>query len=242
MDHIHFGKKRIQYTVRKGKREKTLAIAVTPATQVIVLAPEDFNTEKIKSVVRKKAKWILEKQEHFQKKALLFPEKEFISGEQIILMGRRYRLKIHEREDAEPCVPKVDGRRIHISVQRNLIPDERMAIIKEALIQWYCLHAKRIIHKRAERYGKICGIYPREIIIKDQKTRWGSCSKDGVLRFNWRIVVAPVSIIDYVVVHEMCHMKIKNHSPEFWRLVSLAIPDYKKRRNWLRENSRIMRF
>jgi len=85
-------------------------------------------------------------------------------------------------------------------------------------------------------------LFPKEIIIKDQKKRWASCSKDGTLRFNWRISMAPISIVDYIVVHELCHLKVKSHSSDFWKLVSITLPDYQKRRDWLKNNIGIFRF
>ncbi|MEE8381899.1 MAG: M48 family metallopeptidase [Thermodesulfobacteriota bacterium] len=97
------------------------------------------------------------------------------------------------------------------------------------------------IEQRVKRYGKRLGVLPRDIKIKDQKKRWGSCSNNGILRFNWRISMAPVSIIDYIVVHELCHLKIKSHSPDFWKLVSLALPDYQERREWLKTNTPLLK-
>jgi len=191
MDHIIFGNRQIKYTVKRGNRKKTLAINVTPSSQVIVLAPGHLRREEIKAFVEKKARWILAKQEHFKRLAVLFPEREFVSGEQILLLGRRYRLKIMEEGNSN--VPNLSGRRISVFVDRNLDSNKR------------------------------------------------SCSKDGTLRFNWRISMAPISIVDYIVVHELCHLKIKNHSTDFWKLVSIALPDYQKRRDWLKNNIGIFR-
>lgn len=239
MDYINFGTKRIDYTIKWGNRKKTLAINVTLASQVIVLAPNDFSREKIKTIVKKKALWILEKQEHFKRLTMLFPEKEFVSGEQILLLGRKYRLKIMEENYSS--IPKLSGRRILIYVHSNLAPEDRREIIKDALIRWYFAKSTKIIKQRITRYGKLLDLFPKKIIIKDQKKRWASCSGDGILRFNWRIATAPISIVDYVVVHELCHLKVKNHSSDFWKLVSLAIPDYQKRKDWLKNNTGIFR-
>jgi len=239
MDYINFGTKRIDYTVKRGNRKKTLAINVTLASQVIVLAPNNFSREKIKTIVKKKALWILEKQEHFKRLAMLFPEKELVSGEQILLLGRKYRLKI--KEENYLSIPKLSGRRLFIYVHSNLAPEDRKEIIKDTLIKWYFEKSSKIIKQRVNRYSKLLNMFPKKVIIKDQKKRWASCSKDGTLRFNWRISMAPVSIIDYIVVHELCHLKIKNHSSDFWKLLSIAMPDYQNRRNWLKNNTTIFR-
>jgi hypothetical protein len=239
MDYINFGTKRIDYTIKRGNRKKTLAINVTLASQVIVLAPNNFSREKIKTIVKKKALWILGKQEHFKRLAMLFPEKEFVSGEQILLLGRKYRLKI--KEENHLSIPKLSGRRLFIYVHSNLAPEDRKEIIKDTLIKWYFIKSTKIIKQRITRYGKLLDLFPKKVIIKDQKKRWASCSSDSILRFNWRIAMAPISIVDYVVVHELCHLKIKNHSSDFWKLVSLAIPDYQKRKDWLKNNTTIFR-
>ncbi|GAH45651.1 unnamed protein product [marine sediment metagenome] len=239
MDYINFGTKRIDYTIKRGNRKKTLAINVTLASKVIVLAPNNFSREKIKTIVKKKALWILEKQEHFKRLTMLFPEKEFVSGEQILLLGRKYRLKIKEENDSS--IPKLSGRRLFIYVHSNLVPEDRKEIIKDTLIKWYFIKSTKIIKQRITRYSKLLNLFPKKVIIKDQKKRWASCSSDGILRFNWRIAIAPISIVDYVVVHELCHLKIKNHSSDFWKLLSIAMPDYQNRRNWLKNNTGIFR-
>ena len=239
MDYINFGTKRIDYTIKRGNRKKTLAINVTLASQVIVLAPNNFSREKIKTIVKKKALWILEKQEHFKRLAMLFPEKELVSGEQILLLGRKYRLKIKEENYSSAL--KLSGRKIFISVARNLDSNKRKEKIRDALIKWYFEKSTKIIKQRVNRYSRLLNLFPEKIMIKDQKKRWASCSSDGILRFNWRIAIAPVSIVDYVVAHELCHLKVKNHSSDFWKLVSIVIPDYKKRKDWLKNNTTIFR-
>jgi len=241
MEQINYGKKTIEYYIKRSKRKKTLAVNITPMAQVVVLAPDCLSKEKIEGVVRRKARWILEKQEYFKELLLLFPEKEFVSGEQILFLGRRYRLKIKGREKESSSLLELVGRRIFIKVEQNIDARQRKETIKDALIKWYFSQSEKVIKQRINQYGKQLRIFPCKIQIKDQKTRWGSCSSDGTVRFNWRIAMAPISIIDYIIVHELCHLKIKNHSPEFWRLVSLALPDYQKRREWLKNNAGIFR-
>jgi len=241
MEYINYGRKRIDYKIKRGKRKKTLAINITPAAQVIVLAPEFLSREEIGKIVRKKARWILKKQEFFKALEVLYPKKEFVSGEQILYLGHKYRLKVKESEKQCSGEPELVGRRIYISVAKNLNPESREKTIKDTLINWYFSKAEQIIKSRVNRYSKILNVKPKDIKIKNQKKRWGSCSSNGILRFNWRVAIAPISIIDYIVVHELSHLKIKNHSPDFWRFVSLALPDYQERRNWLKNNTAMFR-
>lgn len=150
-------------------------------------------------------------------------------------------MKVAEKKDDFSDNLAISGRKIVATVDPELNADEKKAAIKKAILKWYLSEADQIIRQRTKRYFPILDVMPRKIEIKDQEKRWGSCSSKSVLRFNWRIIMAPISIIDYVVVHELCHLKVKNHSPAFWRLVSLAVPDYRKRRDWLRKNSAIFR-
>lgn len=241
MEYINYGKKRIDYRIKRGKRKKTVAINVAPTAQVVVLVPNFVSRDDIGKIVKKKARWILEKQEFFRALAALYPEKEFISGEQILYLGHKYRLKVKQVGRECPGEPKLAGRRIYISVNKKLGPEDRKKIIKDALINWYFSKSEQIIKSRVNRYSKMLDIKPQDIKIKNQKKRWGSCSSNGILRFNWRVAIAPISIIDYIVVHELSHLKIKNHSPDFWKLVSLALPDYQERRDWLKNNAAIFR-
>jgi len=171
----------------------------------------------------------------------LYPEKEFISGEQVLLLGRKYRLKINEVQGENSKEPYVAGKRVIISIGRQLNQEVKKGIIRNALVKWYSAQITEIIVQRINRYGKQLGITLPSVIIKEQKKRWGSCSSKGILRFNWRIAMAPISIIDYIVVHELSHLKIKNHSPDFWKLVSMSLPDYQERRKWLKSNTPLLK-
>lgn len=241
MEKVKYGSHNIEFVLKRGNRRKTVAIQVASASQVIILAPNFLKGEKIREIVKKKAKWIIEKQNYFKKVETLFPPKEFVSGEQVLYQGRKYRLKVAEKKDDFPDNLAISGRKIVATVDPELNADEKKSAIKKAILKWYLSEADQIIRQRTKRYIPILDVMPRKIEIKDQEKRWGSCSSKSVLRFNWRIIMAPISIIDYVVVHELCHLKVKNHSPAFWRLMSLAVPDYRKRRDWLRKNSAIFR-
>lgn len=241
MGHINYGKRQIEYSVKYGKRKKTVGINITPTAQVIVLAPKFLSEEKIQQIVKSRSKWIIEKQEYSKKMAQLYPEREFVSGESILFLGRRYRLKILKTQQDDVIKMKFSGRRILITVGEYLSDAQKYEMIKTALIDWYKTKAYEIVQHRIERYSKLLGFEPKKFFIRGQEKRWGSCSKTGILRFNWRIAIAPMSIIDYIVVHELCHLKINNHSADFWKQVSLVVPDYERRRMWLRNNAGVFR-
>ena len=126
------------------------------------------------------------------------------------------------------CVLKLKN----VPVQKEKTPSEKRleAIYRKA--------AREYFPKRVSHYAHMLGVTYGKISIRDQKTRWGSCSSEGNLSFNWRLILAPPDVLDYVVIHELCHRKEMNHSKEFWALVESLMPDYKERRKWLRENGK----
>ena len=103
--------------------------------------------------------------------------------------------------------------------------------------KWYRIRAKENIESRVKVFAAKIGESPNKVTIKAQKTRWGSCSSLGNLNFNWRLIMMPQKIIDYVVVHELCHLKEMNHSSTFWNRVEEIMPDYRNRRKWLKNNA-----
>ncbi|MEA1992789.1 MAG: M48 family metallopeptidase, partial [Euryarchaeota archaeon] len=111
---------------------------------------------------------------------------------------------------------------------------EKRTKIRQALINWYRSHAKKKILERVEKYQSKIGVTPAKVRVKKQRKRWGSCSTRGNLNFNWRIIMAPMSLVDYVVVHELVHLTHPNHSREFWGMVASVLPDYDERRERLR--------
>ena len=106
--------------------------------------------------------------------------------------------------------------------------------VRNALVEWYEEHALERLTEKTNRYAGIMGVSPNSISVRDYKSRWGSCSSKGEISYNWRIIIAPHHIVDYVVVHELCHLKHLNHSPTYWRSVKTEIPDYDSCRQWLR--------
>jgi hypothetical protein len=210
---------------------------VLSQAEVVVYAPRSIDEARIREIVKRKSSWIIRRFERISAVRKTFPEREFVSGEQILYLGRTLRLAVREYNRVSLNPPVLDGKRLVVSVERDLSGKERTEAVACRLREWYLKNAERVILDRVKRYGKLLGCKPREVIVKEQKSRWGSCSTKGSIRFNWRIVMAPLSVLDYVVVHEMCHLLVKDHSKEFWRQVSLIFFDYKERREWLKQHA-----
>jgi predicted metal-dependent hydrolase len=237
MNTIQYGNKIIQFDIKKGKRKKTVAIHVHPTTKVTVLSPQQLDEEKIRMILQKRAKWIIERQEQIKNHRDLNPVKEFISGESFPYLGRHYRLKVIKSfTDSEGTCRLVNGRFL-VEVNGNRGGEIDRVAVKRRLINWYLEHAKEKIRERVDRFAQQIGRWPANIEVKNQERRWGSWSHKGNIRFNWKIIMAPISVMDYVIVHELCHLIHSHHSTEFWQKVQSIIPDYKKKRDWLKENS-----
>jgi predicted metal-dependent hydrolase len=237
MDSITFGQTKIQYEIKRGKRTKTVALLIQPNTSIIVLTPRLLSEEKIRQIVTKRAGWIIRQTEKIKKLRAAFPAKEFVSGESFPYLGRQYRLKVTRTNSLTNSHCKLAEGRFHVKIHNALKNREASEFVRQKLVEWYMEKAEKKIKERIAKYTALVGKQPKKVIVKDQGKRWGSCSHANTLRFNWKIVMAPISVLDYVIVHELCHMVINNHSDKFWGRLRSIIPDYPKKRVWLKENS-----
>ncbi|EKN42554.1 zinc-dependent protease, partial [Clostridium botulinum CFSAN001627] len=129
-----------------------------------------------------------------------------------------------------------DSNKFMVYINSGILKEKREVIIKDNLEKFYKEKAVKVLKERTDYYSNILKVAPKNIVIKNQKTLWGSCSSKGNINYNYKIVMAPLKILDYIVVHELCHLVHMNHSKDFWQLVESIIPDFKERRNWLKEN------
>jgi len=225
---------KIAYTVVKTRR-KTIGIIVERNGEVRVRAPFRVSENQIFKVVQKKADWILRKVNEAAERSSSSVERKFASGEKLLYLGDEYILETVEKDLAWAEVIKTENT-VAVYIPGGMSCEIRKQTIKKALEEWYRKRFSEIVKERVDRYSLRLKVFPRKIAIKDQKTRWGSCSKKENINLNWRLVMAPVDIIDYVVVHELCHLKVMNHSKDFWNLVESILPNYHESRKWLKVN------
>jgi len=205
-------------------KRKTLALVVTADATLVVRAPLRVPLHYIDSFVNKNRHWIEAKQ---QQVGVPQRSKEFINGEEFLYLGDTYKLKIENCDNIELA-------------QVLFFPKKHLRDAKKKMIEWYREMARNIIKNRADMYSKHTGWEYRMIKITSAQGRWGSCSGSGSINFPWRLVMAPVDVIDYVVVHELAHIHEKNHSARFWNKVEAVFPDYKQKKLWLKENKRFL--
>ncbi len=229
IQYFDYGNIRIPFIVHSRDR-KDLSISVNPDMTVTVLAPENVSFEKVMESVRRRRQWILKQRTYFEEFHPLPPEKRFVSGETHCYLGRQYRLKIKEDKN---CGVKLAGRFLNVTV-----PDKAdTGKVKETLGKWFHAHAKIIFRKKLEfclGSAKSLRILNLPVLrVRIMSKRWGSCSRSGTITLNQELVKTPLSCIEYVIMHELCHIRIPRHKNEFYLLLSRLMPDWKKRKEKL---------
>ncbi|MFD1738047.1 M48 family metallopeptidase [Bacillus salitolerans] len=212
----------------KYKNRKTIGITMDYYGNIEVHAPKGTPDEKVLHVVEEKWDLICQKL-HEQKERMRGPkEKVYEQGESFLYLGNVYPIKIILDESLERDNVVFKGDCLHIKVKQ--LEDEK---VKQALRRFYYQSCKALVERSVSRFQCHFKTKPRSIRITDSQTTWGTCDSKLQLTFNWKLAMAPQQVIDYVVVHEMCHMVHLNHDRSFWRLVGKIMPDYKEQEYWL---------
>ncbi len=220
---------KVTYHIVRNSRAYKIWLKIDDEEGLLVILPKGRKISAIPTILRKHKDWIitaLKKREERLKKAL----PPLGSSKVVVYRGRKVDLKI---KNVACLTPKVKLENNSINV---ILPKDSQYSVKEILSEWLKERALLFFSRRVEYFAGLLGLKYGCINVKDQKTRWGSCSSRGRLSFNWRLLLAPPEILDYIVVHEVCHLKYHDHSQRFWHLVSTVFPNYRKCRNWLKEN------
>jgi len=219
------------YTIKRSEKRRKLTITVERDRTVVVHAPADASSEAIKRIVESKRQWIHEKINHQQKyKSLPHPPgKELANGESALYLGRQYQIEL-----VESGLEKIRF------AQRFMIPSTQTGRKKSVMRDWYVARAKEKILPRVKQQAKQLGVEYNGARIVDNRYRWGSCTIKDNVNFNWRLIKAPMFVIDYVIVHELAHLIEGNHTPRFWNIVRAQTPKMEKARTWLSENGQVL--
>ena len=338
---VIWGETRLPYTIRRSpRRKKTVAVTVDPAGGVLLVAPVHLAVDQLDGIVARKAGWIVRRLRRAQTHGPPRSQREFVSGESVLYLGRHYRLKVHPLAAGEARLPhdttgeakprgeamlggdaklsdaaKLGGVRLHgeaklpgdaksgggwlpgdaklpgdwshgdamlggdailggvrlhgdaklcgdailgrgrLHAEAKLPGDwphggaklrggwlhvpapagvEQAAHVRAALVAWLRRHAAARLPERVEAWRAKAGVAMPRVVVADQRKRWGSCDRSGTIRLNWRIIQAPMRLIDYVVVHELVHLRHRGHGRDYWRAVGRVMPDYERRREELR--------
>ncbi len=236
---VRFGDAVIEYRVQRSqRRKKTIQISVS-AAGVVVAAPAPTTAREVEELVLRRAGWIL------RRLAESRPTPEplrFSSGEILPYRGCRVELAVEpvESTGSGRAEVQLDGSRLRVAVPRLAAGAAGREQVGKTVTAWYWRRTEEQVREGVRRWwpalkpGKGWGDYPR-VVVRNQRRRWGSCARDGVLRFNWRLSMLEPSLTEYVVVHELAHRTHMNHSADFWNLVARHLPDVKERRQELKE-------
>ncbi|QDT91741.1 M48 family metallopeptidase [Gimesia algae] len=225
---IQYGRKKINYDLSYSSR-KTLAIDVHPDLSVIVMAPKDTDDSAVEEKMHKRASWIVQQQRFFENYLPSIPPRRYVSGESHRYLGRQYRLRVHKGD--KESVKMARGQ-----INVYLTDLSKKGRIKTLVVGWFRQRAEVVFRElfdamatKAERHG----ISVDNFEIRRMKNRWGSCTNEGRILLNPDLIIAPKMCIEYVIVHELCHLQEYNHSPKFYHLLKKLMPEWEKRRERL---------
>lgn len=223
----------IEYmVVRSPKRRRTVEIRVDPPDLVVVHAPARVAKSMLATIVTRRASWIA-RQIARHAELLSRAPRHYVTGEQVRYLGKEMPLRSHMGAGLKKPSARLRGGALEISLPPGLSATECSAAASLAVEAWYRERALAEISRRVRVWAERMEVQPTGVRVRDQKTRWGSCGPTGLLHFNWRLIMAPPAVVDYVVVHELAHIGHPHHRPTFWRCVERYVPDWRERKRVL---------
>lgn len=227
----------ISYTLTRASRRRSITIRIEESAKVMVSAPFHVRVGEIEAFIREKSGWIVRKLLESRERRSLIEKRRYQNGHDFLFLGKKFPLQVRPAD-----VPKVtltfgeEGWRAE--VPSGLTEKEYEEQLKTSLLKWYRKQAEEILGTRLFDYARRLKVAPRRVAIGSQKRIWGSYNhRTQSIRLNWQIVLSPPEVVDYVLVHELCHLKVPDHSRRFWAEVERVIPDYRQRQGWLKANA-----
>lgn len=217
--------KDINYELIRRKR-KSSSLIVESDGNIKLIVPLDTSIEDIECILESKRYWIYIKKSEFESLNHSKVDRKFVNGQGFMYLGASYRLEIVEDLDVD----------LKLYRGKFYLKKSKLDNASEVFKSFYREKGLKKIIERINLYKNMIGVEPKNIRVMELQNRWGSCTEQGNLNFNFKCMMAPLSVIDYIVVHELAHIKYKDHSSDFWNIVDKVIPDYENKKNWLREN------
>jgi predicted metal-dependent hydrolase len=229
---VTFGRREITYRIRRSDRRTTVAVTVAPGEGVVLVAPLSATVSRLDRVVHDKAAWIVDRLRHVSELENQPGAKEFVTGETFYYLGRSFRLKV--QATARTDTARLERGWLQVPVSNRVVQEQRARLVRAALEDWCIEKAEARLPERVAQLAARFNLEPQAVLVRYQAKRWASCDDHGTLRFNWRIIQAPMRLVDYVVAHELAHLRHKNHTKPYWALLGKVMPDYEQRRADLR--------
>ncbi len=221
---------RIPYQVVRSRRS-TADVVIEPEGSVVVRAPKWADDDQIGGIVSSKSLWIYKNLAEWRDLNSTRVLREYKSGEGFLFLGRSYRLALVSGQE-QPLQLRDEW----FALRRDLAEQGDVEAAKAAFRDFYQREGLKRMRERVEYFAPKAGVEAGTVAVRDLGNRWAYCSTSGALAFNWKCVMAPLSVIDYIVVHELCHLRYRDHTDAFWNEVDKILPDYRERKEWLRKN------
>lgn len=202
-----------------------MELSVERNGDLVIRAPERATRARLEAFIHEKRTWVYQKMAEKEALRRAVPIREYVSGESFPYLGRSYRLLLVNRQDAP----------LRLDTGRFRLLRSEVGQGRSHFIRWYTEHGRTWLRRRVEALAPRIGVEPGAVHVRDLGYRWGSCGRGRTVNFNWATVLLPQRLVEYVVVHELVHLRERNHTPEFWRRVERVLPDYARRKAWLAE-------
>ena len=226
---ITLNNQNIPYLVKSSRRSHSVRLEINPETGLTVVIPNYHNIEKLPELLVARQRWILGKLKDFSKLTFIPQKKELKNGDSIPYLG--YALLIEKMPgNSKYNIVKLEQDRLVISLS------SKKSNINSVLEQWYRMQAIKLLRDKLDQFCQRWNLKYNRLTIRGQRTLWGSCSRKNNLNFNWKLIMAPEPVIDYVIIHEIAHIREMNHTGKFWKLVGELCPDWREHRRWLKNH------
>ena len=219
----------ITHTLRRSFEARRVQLEVRQQTGLTVIVPHSYNISQVPGLLKSKERWISRNLQRFSHAHSLSTRKELRSGDTVPYLGRDLELVQQENHHGD----SVALVRNKLAVRPDLFNN---GLLEPAVEQWYRVEAAELINEKATKLSSLMGISYKRLVIRGQKTRWGSCSHKKNLSFNWKLIMAPEPVVEYVIIHELIHLKEMNHSKRFWELVAQYCPGWREHKKWLKQH------
>jgi len=220
----------VPYIIKRSSIAKHARLEVSSETGLTVVIPKSYKLESIPGLLIEKGLWVLNKLAKYSQSRPSIAKKELKSGDTIPYLGQDIEVVTQQIQGNADTV-KLDRNKLVVGIRTN---NHRLHLTLES---WYRIQAGKFIREKVDEVSANLGVRYNRITIRGQKTRWGSCSRKGNLSFNWKLMMAPEPVIDYVIIHELAHLKEMNHTKNFWQLVAQHCPGWRQHKKWLKDNA-----
>lgn len=220
---------------RTAQRKKTMQVMICPPGEVFVSAPKHYSDRVVEDFLKKKSDWVIRKLRFFQNYSAHYPDPQ-AGRTGCLYLGQFYPLNLLEAHSRWGRIVFEDEQ-LTLEIPGKVSIHERKSYIQSFLLKWFKARAVILLKERVEKYAGLIGVQPSAVFVRSPRRLWGSCHPvKRTLHFNWKILMAPLETLDYIVVHELCHIKVPNHSKKFWELVAKYVPDFEEHHAWLKLN------